>query len=155
MTVAPAAAHVASRTSDGIAHVALLSHGNGPIVGSELHSAGANYSSGDTGAITTGTGDATWRIVRVSEDASTTPGTPALGSVIEYAIDDPGTSYNAFTGAEMAGGSGSGFTIDIFVPGPASFTPNMAPIYDLTWEDFERTGNDVPVTVTRRFRTHF
>ena len=30
MTVAPAAAHVASRTSDGIAHVALLSHGNGP-----------------------------------------------------------------------------------------------------------------------------
>ena len=30
MTVAPAAAQVASRTSDGMAHVASLSHGNGP-----------------------------------------------------------------------------------------------------------------------------
>ena len=123
---------------------AVVTTGNGPIVGSELRSAGANYSAGDTGTITTGTGDATWRIVRVSEDASTTPGTPPLGSVIEYAIDDPGTSYNAFTGAEMAGGSGSGFTIDIFVPGPASFTPNMAPIYDLTW----RTSS-APATMFR------
>jgi hypothetical protein len=128
---------------------AIATTGFGSIAGSELHSAGSGYSAGETGTVSTGTGDATWRIVRVSENTSTDPGTPPLGSVIEYAIDFPGTSYAAYDNAAMTGGGGTGFTIDIFVPAACSFTPDMTPIYDLTWEDFERGSGGAPVTVTR------
>jgi Putative phage tail protein/Pretoxin HINT domain len=127
----------------------VITTGGGPIAGSEIHSVGSGYAASDTGTVSTGTGDATWRIVRVSEDTSTAPGTPPLGSVIEYTIDYFGTNYGASTDAEMDGGSGTGFTIDIFQAAAASYIPDNSPIYDLTWEDFERSGNEAPVTVTR------
>jgi hypothetical protein len=117
----------------------------GPIAGSGLHSGGSGYAVDDTGTVTGGSGDATWIVRTINTDSTLGP----VGAVMDYVLTFDGTSYVAANNVTMAGGLGSGFAIDVFVPGSASFTPDLTPIYDLTYEDFATSGTEPPVTVTR------
>lgn len=83
-------------------------YNQGPIKSSTLGAGGAGYAVNDTGTITTGTGDATYKILSIG----------ALGAVATYQITFAGTQYAVLNGVPTATGGaqpgvGVGFTINI------------------------------------------
>jgi hypothetical protein len=116
-----------------------------PLGNSDIASAGNGYNFGDVVTVTGGSGDATLRIDSVNTDSTKGP----IGAVHAYTVTNAGTGYGAATNVATTGGSGAGFTINIFVGGAASFTPNVTPVYSLTYEDFQTSGSEPPVKVTR------
>lgn len=80
----------------------------GPIVTATLGAGGAGYAANDTGTITTGNGDATYRVLTVGGG----------GAVLTFSITAPGTGYTVGNGqATSPGGAqpgvGAGFTVNI------------------------------------------
>jgi hypothetical protein len=117
----------------------------GPLGDSEIFLPGNGYSNGDVVTVTGGSGDATLHIDSVNSDS----GAGAIGAVLTYSVVSPGTSYGAAANVPCVGGTGSGFTIDIYQPGAASYTPNITPVYALTYEDFQSSSDEPPIKVTR------
>lgn len=82
-------------------------HG-GPIVTSTLGAGGLGYVANDTGTLTDGNGDATYKVLTVG----------ALGAVLTYQITAPGTAYPVENNSPTATGGaqpgvGVGFTVNI------------------------------------------
>jgi hypothetical protein len=82
-------------------------HG-GPIVTSTLGAGGAGYAANDTGTITSGNGDATYRVLTVDGG----------GAVLTFSITAPGTGYTVGNSQATAPGGaqpgvGAGFTVNI------------------------------------------
>lgn len=80
----------------------------GPIVTATLGAGGAGYAANDTGTITTGGGNATYRVLTVGGG----------GAVLTFSITAPGTAYPVGNGQATATGgaqpgAGAGFTVNI------------------------------------------
>jgi hypothetical protein len=80
----------------------------GPVVTTTLGAGGAGYAANDTGTISTGNNDATYKVLTVG----------AGGAVLTYQITAPGTKYSVGNGqATAVGGAqpgvGAGFTVNI------------------------------------------
>lgn len=118
---------------------------SGAIISANVSIPGAGFNEGDTGTISGGNGDATFQVTKINTDSSN----GSVGAVLEFGLVTQGTGYTEGWGVATSGGSGSGLTLDIYVAPAASYTPNTQPVYDLTWEDFQVSGSDAPVTVTR------
>ncbi len=80
----------------------------GPIVTATLGAAGLGYLANDTGTITTGAGDATYKVLTVG----------AGGAVLTFSVTGAGTRYRVANGVPTATGGaqpgvGTGFTVNI------------------------------------------
>jgi hypothetical protein len=80
----------------------------GPIATATLGAGGAGYAANDTGVITTGFGDATYKVLTVGGG----------GAVLTFSITAPGNAYTVGNGQATATGGaqpgvGAGFTVNI------------------------------------------
>jgi hypothetical protein len=98
----------------------------GAIATSSLGAGGAGYVANDTGTITTGNGDATYKVLTVDGG----------GAVLTYQITNPGTGYNTGNGqATAVGGAqpgvGAGFTVNVLTVNLGNGTLKVVTYYQI------------------------
>jgi hypothetical protein len=94
--------------NSAVSLVAINSYEAGPIAAATLNAGGAGYAPNDTGTITTGTGDATYKVLTVGGG----------GAVLTFQVTSGGTAYAvANNRATATGGAqpgvGAGFIVNI------------------------------------------
>jgi hypothetical protein len=94
--------------NESLALVSLSAYTNGAIATATLGAGGAGYVANDTGTITTGSGDATYKVLTVGGG----------GAVLTLSITGAGTSYAVGNGQATAPGgaqpgAGAGFTVNV------------------------------------------
>jgi hypothetical protein len=115
----------------GLDNVALLikslsPYTNGPIVTATLGAGGAGYVANDTGTVSTGSADATYKVLTVGGG----------GAVLTFQITGAGTSYATANGvATVDGGAqpgvGAGFTVNITAVQPGDGTVKVVTYYQI------------------------
>lgn len=105
---------------------ALELYNTGPILTTTLGAGGTGYAINDTGSITTGNGDATYKVLTVG----------ALGAVATYAITFPGTEYSTGAGQATATGGaqpgvGINFTVNVTAVSPGNGSVRVTVYYQI------------------------
>jgi hypothetical protein len=98
----------------------------GGISAASVTAGGTGYAIGDTGTITTGNGDATYRVLTVS----------GLGAVLTFAITFPGSGYATGAGQATATGGaqpgvGVNFTVDVTAINNGDGTIKVTTLYQV------------------------
>jgi hypothetical protein len=101
-------------------------YSNGPILTASLGAGGTGYAANDTGTITTGTGDATYKVLTVG----------ALGAVLTFQITGGGTAYAPANGVATATGGaqpgvGINLTVNITTVTPGDGTLKVITYYQI------------------------
>lgn len=106
--------------------IANFNYTNGPIATATLGAGSAGYAPNDTGTITTGSGDATYKVLTVGGG----------GAVLTFQITGAGTSYATGNGqATAVGGAqpgvGAGFTVNITAVNAGDGTLKVVTFYQI------------------------